>query len=216
MSNFTKDTFFDQIFNKNTMSSNDTSSDDDNMFGTRTLTFGLKKELTKQEGNVSSESDSDLNSENFITMDEDDQGTDDEVQQILDPLKDENVIVNWKYGPETINNYSWEFAYKILNKMKLKEHWVKTKWLWSDTPDNFNYEIIDTLDGAIVYGLVTLINSVTHDLQVYKVVCKIPKETAKEMYQLNIDLPSPEWILRSKWSWLSCTPYVVNNEEAIV
>ena len=27
------------------------------------------------------------------------------------------------------------------------------------------------------------------------------------MYKLNLHIPSEDWILRSKWSWLTCVPY---------
>tara|TARA_B100000424_G_C22944088_1_gene502382 strand:+ start:1782 stop:2444 length:663 start_codon:yes stop_codon:yes gene_type:complete len=220
MSNFAKDTFFEEFFTKDIKSnSDDESSGSDNDLGKRIMTFGTKP-ISQSPTKKLSDSESSIDSDGFISMknEDSDQGEDNEVQQILSQQKDTNIINNWNYSPDSVKDSEWEFAYKILKRMKMKEHWVKTQWKWDDAglelPDDFT----NTLNHAIVSGLVTLTNPVNLELEVYKVICKIPKEEARKMYKLNLHIPSEDWILRSKWSWLTCVPYndSYNNTEAIV
>ena len=91
---------------------------------------------------------------------------------------DTNVYIDWKYNPKNIKDSEWEFAYKILTTMKLKEHFVKNTWIWDDNA-SIEEDFTNTLKGSILYSLVTLVNPVNLELQVYKVVCKIPKQVQK-------------------------------------
>ena len=223
MTTFTKDTFFDQVFDVAKKAAEaefqGLSSDEEvnNDMGKRHLTFGIKKAPSPIKLSESSDSD------DFVSIidGKSDEELDDEVQEILDPVnKDTNVIFNWNYLPSACRDSEWTFAYQILSRMYLKEHWVKTRWVWDESGGELSKDFTDTLNHAIVYSLVTLINPVTLELEVYKIVCQIPTKEARNMYRSDLVIPSSDWILRSRWAWLSCTPYdektKINRAEAIV
>lgn len=214
-----KGTFFEEFFTKSNSDCKQdngwsSSSSEDNDIGTRTLTFGIKKDENKTTYDTDS-----ISSREFqdIEQNSDDGAENDEIKQILqenEPTVDTNVYIDWKYNPDNIKDSEWEFAYKILTTMKLKEHFVKNNWIWDQCQD-IEDDFTNTLNGSILYSLVTLVNPVTLKLEVYKVVCKIPKKQARKMYKLNLSMPSHDWVLRSRWSWLSCVPYKNDNEATV-
>ena len=217
MTTFTKDTFFEDFFTDNKKPTPDKELDED--MGKRTLTFGNVNKLNEDcppynEAIITS--DSSISSDGFVDVNESDTGENEEIKELLKPeeiTKDTNILFDWKYSTDNIKKNEWEFAYKILNRMKLKEHWVKTSYQWDNTGLSSPNDFTNTLNNAIVYGLVTLIHPVKLTPEVYKIVCKIPQKEARKMYKLNLNIPSQDWILRSKWSWLTCIPY---DEEEIV
>lgn len=215
-----KGTFFEEFFSESINSvpfdnlQHSTDSDEDTDMGKRILTFGNNKETTPSKTTYDSES---ISSSEFKDVAEDsDQAENDEIKEILQEEfdTDTNVFIDWKYNPDNIKESEWEFAYKILTNMKLKEHFVKTTWNW-DNNLSLQDDFTDTLNSAIVYALVTLVNPVNLQLQVYKIVCKIPKKEARKMYKLNLTIPSHDWVLRANWSWLSCIPYKNDNEATV-
>tara|TARA_B110000444_G_C18808112_1_gene581074 strand:- start:12 stop:710 length:699 start_codon:yes stop_codon:yes gene_type:complete len=230
-----KDTFFEEFFTTRTKTDIFESSanwatdseEENNDIGTRTLQFGINK--TKNPPSNTSSSDtsstdtddiSSIGSNYFknIGNNYDDHEESDEIKEIMkeeETITDANVYIDWKYSPDNIKESEWEFAYKILNNMKLKEHYVKTTWVWDNNLSFCSDDFTNTLNSAIVYALVTLINPVTLQFQIYKIVCKIPKKEARKMYKLNLNIPSHDWVLRSKWSWLSCVPYKNDNEATV-
>jgi hypothetical protein len=216
MTSFTKDTFFDQVFDSAKSQLVSSDEDIDNDMGKRHLTFGIKKAPSPIKLSESSDSD------DFVSIidGKSDEELDDEIQEILGPVKDSNVIFNWNYLPSACRDSEWTFAYQILSRMYLKEHWVKTRWVWDESRGELSNDFTDTLNHAIVYSLVTLINPVSLELEVYKIVCKIPTKEARNMYRSDLVIPSADWILRSRWAWLSCSPYdekiTINRAEAIV
>lgn len=213
MTTFTKDTFFEDFF-----TDNKTTTPDEDM-GKRTLTFGNVNKLNEDcppYKEVISNSESSISSEGFVDVNNSDTEENEEIKELLKPeeiKKDTNILFDWKNSPDNIKNNEWEFAYKILTRMKLKEHWVKTSYQWDNSGLSLPNDFTNTLNHAIVYALVTLIHPVKLTPEVYKVVCKIPKKEARKMYKLNLNIPSQDWILRSKWSWLTCIPY---DEEEIL
>ena len=108
----------------------DTIDEEDNDMGKRTLTFGINKEnisskTTYDTDSISSTEFKDLKSN---SEEDSDQGENDEIQELLKEQEvktDTNVYIDWKYNPDNIKDSEWEFAYKILTTMKLKEHFVK-------------------------------------------------------------------------------------------
>ena len=220
-----KGTFFEEFFTKSFDEMNnpivtDTIDEEDNDMGKRTLTFGINKEnisskTTYDTDSISSTEFKDLKSNS--EEEDSDQGENDEIQELLKEQEvktDTNVYIDWKYNPDNIKDSEWEFAYKILTTMKLKEHFVKNTWIWDENA-SIEEDFTNTLKGSILYSLVTLVNPVNLELQVYKVVCKIPKKQARKMYKLNLSVPSHDWVLRSNWSWLSCVPYKNDNEATV-
>ena len=214
-----KETFFEEFFTKsvnNNIIDSISDSEEDNDMGKRTLTFGTNHENIPVKTTYDTDS---ISSTEFKDVAEDsDQAENDEIKELLQEEElntDTNVFIDWKYNPDNIKDSEWEFAYKILTNMKLKEHFVKTTWNWDNTGDPLQDDFTDTLNSAITYSLVTLVNPVNLELQVYKVVCKIPQKEARKMYKLNLIIPSHDWVLRSNWSWLSCVPYINDNEATV-
>jgi len=219
MSNFVnnKTTFFEYLCSKDD-NMNENSEDDD--MGKRILTFGKDdREDVNKNLSLSTCSDSSISSGEFLDIpsNPEDESLNHEIQEICN--KDTNIIMDSYYSPNNLNSNDWEFAYKILTRLKLKEHWVKTNWKWDETGVELSSDFTNTLNSAIVYSLVTLINPTNMLPQIYKVVCVVPKKEAINMYKLNLTVPSYDWVLRSKWSWLSCIPYddtINNKKEATV
>ena len=218
-----KGTFFEEFFAESINSDpfdnlqHSTDSEEETDMGKRILTFGNNKENNTSKTTYDTDS---ISSGDFkdIEANPDDEGENDEIKEILKEEEintDTNVYIDWKYNPDNIKESEWEFAYKILNNMKLKEHFVKTTWNWDNTGEPLQDDFTDTLNSAIVYALVTLVNPVNLQLQVYKIVCKIPKKEARKMYKLNLTIPSHDWVLRANWSWLSCVPYKNDNEATV-
>ena len=214
-------TFFEEFFPESYDTGRDRSvtdsiDEEENDMGKRTLTFGIKKENTSSKTTYDTDS---ISSDDFkdIENNSDDQSENDEIKEILKEEEfdtDTNVYIDWKYNPDNIKENEWEFAYKILTTMKLKDHFVKNTWIW-DNNSGIEEDFTNTLKGSILYALVTLVNPVNLELQVYKIVCKVPKKQARKMYKLNLSIPSYDWVLRSKWSWLSCVPYKNDNEATV-